>query len=409
MIGALVAFTLCAAAGPAVGPIEAAEASLADANFDEALQQLDRLVADRRAAPLHGRAQLLRAQCLNAKGDSPGTERALAAALESDPESRLDPHAVSPRLVSQLEALRQRARADVRIKADRPDAVVRLGDRELGTAPLKLQLPIGRHRLQAKTRDGRFAASQEVLLFPNRMHELSLSLGVADGIRAEPAQPERRPPEPSARAEPRAERAEETRETSRAASGPGSCFYGGGSLGEGHGVFLAEIGWPALQLSYLRGATDRVDLGGLFAFTYGFEGIAGVPTVPGVRLGGLLRVRLYDGPKLNFGLRLSPAMVLHFFPDNTVFGFAVPLELAAAMPMTPQLAFHFGLGVPLALLFAEGSLAILSFLPGAGIEYRPLSGLTVAFDMKLGPAFLLSGDRGAGFQFHMALGLGYHF
>lgn len=412
---------LALALAASAGPLEAAEASLADANFDEALQQLDRLVADRRSAALHGRAQLLRAQCLSAKGDAAGAERALAAALEADPESRLDPSAVSPQLVALLEALRQRARADLRVRADRADAVIRLDDRELGLSPLRLQAPIGRHRLQARTRDGRWTASQEVLLFPGRMHELSLALEAAEAGWAEGAPAEgRRPPEPSAKAEPpRPERAPDARDAARAPAAnsgpprpeaaPRGYFYGGGSLGEGHGVFLAEVGWPALQLSYLHGATDAMDLGGAFAFTYGFEGFAGIGSVTGVRFGGLMRLRFYDGPRFNLGLRLAPAVALHFFSDVTLFGFAVPLELAAAIAMTPQASFHFGLGVPLTLFVTPRAWLILSFLPGAGIEYRLASGLTLAVDMNLGPAFHLFGATGAAFQFHMTFGLGYHF
>lgn len=183
----------------------------------------------------------------------------------------------------------------------------------------------------------------------------------------------------------------------------------GSTLGEGRTAFHGQLGWPGLNLSILRGMSDQVDLGGLFAFNFGVEGMTGPGAVPGLRFGGLLRVGLMDTARFNLGLRVSPAMVLYFFSGATVFGFAIPIEVVAGLPITPQFEVHFGMGLPMTIELTPTAAFVLSFLPGVGIEYKLDHALSLTFDTAFGAAIQFGTYGGSSFQFRTLFGVGYRF
>jgi hypothetical protein len=203
-------------------------------------------------------------------------------------------------------------------------------------------------------------------------------------------------------------------ETARAEYDTGGGFGSGGgekgwllngsTLGEGRTAIHGELGWPGLHLGLLRGLSDQLDVGGLFDFNFGFEGVTSFPVTPGLRFGGILRLTLMDTPKLNLGLRVSPALALYFY-SNVFFGLVFPVEVVAGLPITHQLSLHFGMGLPMNIFLAPNASFILSFLPGVGVEYKLDHALSVTFDTKFGAA--VEFGAGTGFQFRAAFGIGY--
>lgn len=183
----------------------------------------------------------------------------------------------------------------------------------------------------------------------------------------------------------------------------------GSTLGEGRTAIHGDLGWPGLHLSLLRGLSDQLDVGGLFDFNFGFEGVisSSLPVTPGLRFGGILRLTLMDTPKLNLGLRVSPALALYFY-SNVHFGLIIPVEVVAGLPITQQLSLHFGMGLPMNIFLAPESFFVLSFLPGIGAEYKLDHTLSVTFDTKFGAAVAFN-NYGTGFQFRTAFGIGYRF
>ncbi len=205
-------------------------------------------------------------------------------------------------------------------------------------------------------------------------------------------------------------------------SGGGAGYVGGEkgwllngeTLGNGQTAFHGEIGWPGLQLSLLHGVSDQLDLGGLFAFNFGVEGITDYGAQPGLRLGGILRLNLMDNGKVNLGLRVAPAMILYFYSSgyylggsSTVFGFAIPIQVVVGIPISPQFAVHFDMGLPMTIALTPDSSFTLSILPGAGLEYKLDRALSLTFDTAFGAAINFGG--GASFQLRALFGVGYRF
>jgi hypothetical protein len=194
-------------------------------------------------------------------------------------------------------------------------------------------------------------------------------------------------------------------------AGDRSWLLNGLGLGTGQTALLAEIGWPGVQVSLLHGLAASLDVGGFAAFDFGLDGIitSELPTAPGLRLGGIARLSLVNQPRFNLGLRLSPGLAL-YFTDSTLFGFIVPLEVVAGLPLAPQLSLHFGLAVPLTAIVAPDTAFVLSFLAGVGLEYKVSDALSLTIDSRLGPAIDFStSSLTAYFQLRAVLGVGYRF
>jgi hypothetical protein len=150
--------------------LQAGQAEMGRGNFDAALRDLDAALLEAPDPQTLVRIHLLRAQAYGAKQDYVQAEGALASALEFDPEASLDPAKVDPSLVKTLESLRQRLTGELHISADQSGARVKLDGNELGPVPIKTEVPIGRHTLEAATPDGKFAVRQQVVVRRSGTH-----------------------------------------------------------------------------------------------------------------------------------------------------------------------------------------------------------------------------------------------
>ena len=144
--------------------------------FESALKALGAAAAQTRDERTLSRIHLLRAQCYAALRDTERSEVALGEALEHDPEAALDPERVDPALVQQLEDLRGRTLGEVRVRVNRPGARVLVDGRVVGTAPLRTELPIGRHTVEVRSADGKQRAVEQTVVRAGRTSEVSLGL-----------------------------------------------------------------------------------------------------------------------------------------------------------------------------------------------------------------------------------------
>jgi len=169
----------------------------------------------------------------------------------------------------------------------------------------------------------------------------------------------------------------------------GSGWTNGGMFGSGEQGFYATAGFPGLSAGYLRGLDDSFDLGGRFSFNYGGEGATQL-SAPGLKLAADVRLRLGAGLPYALTLRVLPGIDLYFPPRFTVIDLALPVELALAIPVMPNLLVHPSLQVPFAIGFWSGfgfsfmSLQ-LPFLFGGGVELRLDRTLSVHGQLHLGP------------------------
>lgn len=133
-------------------------------DFQDALKALDAAATEAADAPTLARIHLLRGQCFAAQQSFAQAEEAFVLALENDAEATLDPSRVDPALVRLLDGVRARLSGTLVVKVDKPDATVRVDGRPAGTAPVRLSLGIGRHRVEAVTADGKFGGELEVFV-----------------------------------------------------------------------------------------------------------------------------------------------------------------------------------------------------------------------------------------------------
>lgn len=175
----LLAVALSAGAPAARAPessLVLAEAAYGEGDFEKALKELESVVSAVSTDELLGRAHILEGQCHSAMEDFGKTEAAFAKALDHDPEIRLDPRRVPPTLVVLLDSLRARMTAELRLDSDHAGATAFLDGKPVGALPSKLKVPIGKHRIEVKSADGRFAESRESVFFPNRAYDWVLKL-----------------------------------------------------------------------------------------------------------------------------------------------------------------------------------------------------------------------------------------
>lgn len=153
-----------------------AEGDFDQGEFENALAELQNAIL---ATEEHGelaRAHLMRARCYSGLGDSEAMQDAFISALEHDPLIELDPDEVSPRLVDALEDLKSTLKADISIRTNLPGALVRLNGRNIGVAPLRTKVPIGRHEFELRDPSGILNAKQTALIRARQDHELYIPL-----------------------------------------------------------------------------------------------------------------------------------------------------------------------------------------------------------------------------------------
>lgn len=210
-------------------------------------------------------------------------------------------------------------------------------------------------------------------------------------------------------------------------AGGGGWLLNGATLGSGRNAFLAEFGWPGLQLSLLHGMSEKADIGGAFSFVYGLEGVPEI--APGLRLNAILRLNFVKKTSFNFGLRFSPGLELYFPKDgvqrayfndecgpfrdctDVAFGLQVPVEFVAGITPINEISINLGFAMPMALFFVPEISFVLPFQFGFGVEYRVDRSFMLSFDSRFGPSIWMVPDRDpeVEFSFRTLVGVGYRF
>ncbi len=180
MIAALAVSALLLAAAPSKAPgqerFEAGRAAFVQGEFESALVELRAAAQEAESDDLLAQIHLLRGQCYAALPDDAKAEEAFTDALEFDPLVTLDAAKVRPEVVALLEGLRECLRAELKIWTDQPGSRVFLDGKEVGMAPLRRRVGLGKHRVEVKTLDGAYRGREEVLIHARQSHELKLSL-----------------------------------------------------------------------------------------------------------------------------------------------------------------------------------------------------------------------------------------
>jgi hypothetical protein len=175
--------------------------------------------------------------------------------------------------------------------------------------------------------------------------------------------------------------------------GGGSWTYGA-PLGAGRSAIYGDFGWPGIDIGYMSGLNDRMDLAGFFAFNYGLEGDPSPfnsGTWPGIRLGGTLKYLVARNGRADISVDFSAAFISYFKDGDTLLGVSLPVpQLVIGLPITPVLLINFGIRIPWAVGVLTGNgqsnfAMLVPIQPGAGMEFALDSRLSFTFNFRVGP------------------------
>jgi hypothetical protein len=150
---------------------------MAAGEFERALKKLDAALKKSTDSAEQAQLQLTRGEALFALGTPDKAKAAFTAALQKDPEAELDVSRASPDAVKLFDKARAELPATLTITVVGGEANVSVDDKDLGPAPLTLQLEGGRHLVDAKGA-GQRVAHREVTLTAGRKLALNLELAV---------------------------------------------------------------------------------------------------------------------------------------------------------------------------------------------------------------------------------------
>lgn len=107
-----------------------------------------------------------------------GTDEARAAfraALALDPGLALDPAGLKDSIVELFRAVHRETRGRLRVRADRANAEVLINGKTRGRAPLELELPVGRHRVEVRA--GGASEAREIVVRLDKEQAIAARLG----------------------------------------------------------------------------------------------------------------------------------------------------------------------------------------------------------------------------------------
>jgi hypothetical protein len=174
------------------------------------------------------------------------------------------------------------------------------------------------------------------------------------------------------------------------AQGQGWSVLSGQTMGAGRNAFYGQVGFPGLSLNLRHGASDKVDLGGRFAFNYSQEGVVNVID-PGLKLQGLVRLNLAKS-RLSFALEFEPGVNFYFHGGgNTDIGMLMPINFVVGIPAGSALVINARMDMPLQVYFGET--VVIPILFGGGLEYFIDQSLNVNFKLMMGPSIATAGGN----------------
>lgn len=174
------------------------------------------------------------------------------------------------------------------------------------------------------------------------------------------------------------------------AQGQGWSVLSGQTMGAGRNAFYGQVGFPGLSLNLLHGASDKVDIGGRFAFNYSQEGVVNIID-PGIKLQGLVRLNLARS-RLSFALEFEPGVNFYFHGGgNTDIGMLMPINFVVGIPAGSALVINARMDMPLQVYFGET--VVIPILFGGGLEYFIDQSLNVNFKLMMGPSIATAGGN----------------
>lgn len=181
----------------------------------------------------------------------------------------------------------------------------------------------------------------------------------------------------------------------------------GRTVGYGNNVFQAEVGWPGINLNYLRGVSDVTDAGFHLGLNYGFEGTTN--QLVGLNVAIPIRRNVAPGETFNVALHIDPGFTIYNNNGSALVGIGAPLGVVAGYRLDPRLTVDIGADVPILLSFANPTGFLFGPLVGGGAEYLIDHNLAVTGRVRVGPEFAFaSGGSSTQTAFQTLIGVAYN-
>jgi hypothetical protein len=172
-------------------------------------------------------------------------------------------------------------------------------------------------------------------------------------------------------------------------------LHSGDTLSSKNLMVYGELGWPGITLGAQYGVSDKIDIGGRFAFLYG--PLYGVFITPGMSIDALIRIGLIKDPKYSLLLYVAPGVKFASFA-GPFFGIDLPFGVEFGLHLTPEATLQFGLDVPFYLNLTGGVLANIPPMAGPGFEYHIGDNIALGANTRFGATILAGGAPGATFS-----------
>ena len=137
--------------------------------FEESAQTFEQASRATVDPALLGRIQLKLGVSHGVLKQTDKARAAFRAALGHDPSLSLREGKVKGAIVTLFKEVRAGIKGDLRITADRPGARVRVDGQEVGTAPHRAKVPVGKHLVEVTSVDGKLGFRAEVLVWANEL------------------------------------------------------------------------------------------------------------------------------------------------------------------------------------------------------------------------------------------------
>jgi hypothetical protein len=186
----------------------------------------------------------------------------------------------------------------------------------------------------------------------------------------------------------------------------------GKTVGAGQTVFWGQVGYPGIWAEIIHGMDPTLEIGGKFAFNYGFEGIIDCCVV-GLDFQFLLRKQFFDNGKIRIAGRFDPGFLLYFPSGFTFFGITFPIGVEFGFPVSSVVSINASFDLPMYVLFGSGGYGTTFVIPllfGGGAEYLIEKNLALTFKLKLGPSIVTGNYFGSTkFTLYALFGAAYKF
>ncbi len=195
--------------------------------------------------------------------------------------------------------------------------------------------------------------------------------------------------------------------TPREESGQAWSVIGARTVAPQENLFVAEAGFPSVNVSYLRGVVAGLNLGGRVGFMWGVEGLTR-EVAPGVKAQALLKFRFYDSGRISMGLTFEPGFfVASSALQGTRGALNLPIGFRFGVAASSALSIGIQIELPMWVEFGPFGGFNLPILTGGGVEYFVTSNLALGLKARVGP--MIRTDRPTEVAFDASLGVGYHF